>query len=697
MNPKSGLQQYFNFSEFLQGQEETIQHILSGRDVVVIMPTGSGKSLCYQLSAMLLEGVTVIISPLIALMKDQVDGLIKKKLPATFINSALSFPEMTERMEGLQRGLYKLVYVSPERFRNRQFLDIFNRLHVSLMAIDEAHCISQWGHDFRPDYLRLKQIVEQLPQTRIMALTATATPDVRSDIIKQLGLGEETRKEPEVLVYGFARPNLRLEVSRIPTHTDKLERVLKALKKSQTGIIYCSTRKQTDRVYQQLKGLNQACVVYHGGLDDLERKRVQDAFMGGEIPVVVATNAFGMGIDRSDLRFVIHWDIPGSIEAYYQEIGRAGRDGKDGLCELLYNYADVRTQEFFIQGANPTRAEIEATWNTVRRQCLHQPVTRSISSWTEEISMIRNNMTTRTILGILDRTGCIQREKEPGEKVYTTSIGPETDIARLETEFPALTEKRHRDERKLKSLLKYVNTSRCRHAYILNYFGEHNEISGCSSCDRCCPSQGDPVREPTVDEWDIIQKILSCVVRMQGRFGCARIVQVLLGSRAKLVLERKLDQLSTHGILKGYKEGPLKKIIDALIKDGCIQISDGEYPLAEITARGKNVMWKKETPLIAWPETQGKTESTIIEKANEKISSTLYDPELYIQLKAWRANKAREENVSAFVIMHDRTLKAISVVCPETLAALETIKGIRPSKVIKYGDDILEVIDAWTH
>ncbi|MEM7394431.1 MAG: ATP-dependent DNA helicase RecQ, partial [Verrucomicrobiota bacterium] len=316
------LQKHFGFSTFLEGQDEAVSHVLNGTDTVVIMPTGSGKSLCYQLTSLLLDGITIVVSPLIALMKDQVDGLAQKKIPTTFINSTLSAHEMFERLDGIERGEYKLVYVAPERFRNQRFMNLLRSINVSLLAVDEAHCISQWGHDFRPDYLRIHLVVNELPHARVMALTATATPQVREDIATQLQLGQNGRPEPQILVHGFSRPNLSLNVTRASSHQIKLDRIREVVEQHETGIIYCSTRKQTERVCKSLKGLKQACGMYHGGMSDEDRKKVQDRFMDGRLSVVAATNAFGMGVDRADLRFVIHWDIPGSIEAYYQEVGR---------------------------------------------------------------------------------------------------------------------------------------------------------------------------------------------------------------------------------------------------------------------------------------------------------------------------------------------------------------------------------------
>ncbi len=347
---RDALKTYFNFESFRKGQEAIIRAVLRGEDTLAVLPTGGGKSLCFQLPALMRPGLTLVVSPLIALMQDQVDGLNQNGIPATFVNSSLGWSEMHRRL--VDMGRHRLVYVAPERFKSRWFLSSLRRTGVSLFVVDEAHCISMWGHDFRPDYLLLKDILKLLGRPQVMACTATATPEVRGDIARQLGM-----REPAVIVRGFARENLTLAVRRTRTHAEKLARALQILREYPTGIIYCSTRVNVDNVSAKLKSAGVSCVAYHGGMEDQKRRRSQDLFIRGEVPVAVATNAFGMGIDRPDLRAIIHWDVPGSIEAYYQEAGRAGRDGRPARCELLFNHADVRTQEFFIQESGSLQAE----------------------------------------------------------------------------------------------------------------------------------------------------------------------------------------------------------------------------------------------------------------------------------------------------------------------------------------------------
>jgi ATP-dependent DNA helicase, RecQ family len=402
-NALVALREHFGFTDFREGQREVIKAILEGNDTVVVMPTGGGKSLCYQLPALMKEGATVVVSPLIALMKDQVDALHARNLPATFINSSLNFEEQKARINGVRRGEFKLVYVAPERFRSAHFVEALRSINVALFAVDEAHCVSQWGHDFRPDFLRLKHAVEEIGRPQMVALTATATPYVRSDIIEQLNL-----KSPRAFVSGFDRPNLSIQVVHTQKEREKIVHI-KALAADpqDSGIIYTSTRKAVEQVTTRLKSAGLSVVAYHAGMDEAERTRAQDEFMSGRTQMIVATNAFGMGIDKPDIRFVAHYQMPGSIEAYYQEIGRAGRDGLPSTCALLFNYADKRTQDYFIEGSYPPPELIAQVY-----QALVGVGQKRIELSVSEIATrasLRNEMAVQSALIILEKAGHIER------------------------------------------------------------------------------------------------------------------------------------------------------------------------------------------------------------------------------------------------------------------------------------------------
>jgi len=353
--PLDVLQKAFGFSDFREGQQEAIESVINGLDVLAVMPTGSGKSVCFQVPAMLLPGVTLVISPLIALMKDQVDALTTLGLPATFLNSSLDISETERRIYHVRNGKYKLLYVAPERFRVASFRQLVQAVDVSLLAVDEAHCVSQWGHDFRPSYLQIKNIREQVGNPNLIALTATATPQVQQDIADQLQL-----QNPQILVKGFDRKNLKffaVELKKDEQKKRELLRITEAVKG--TGIVYVATQKAVAEISTYLNDNKVQAVGYHGGMDKQERDRAQNQWLSGTIRVIVATNAFGMGIDKPNVRFVLHYNIPGSVEAYYQEAGRAGRDGKISYCVLLYNYRDRMIQEYLIENTFPPEHILE--------------------------------------------------------------------------------------------------------------------------------------------------------------------------------------------------------------------------------------------------------------------------------------------------------------------------------------------------
>ena len=431
------LKEVFGFEDFLDGQEVVIGDILSGQDGSVVMPTGGGKSLCYQLPALCREGVTLVVSPLIALMKDQVDALVERDVAVTLINSTLSWPEQKERLDGMRRGDYRLVYIAPERFKASSFMDALKDVSIEMVAIDEAHCLSQWGHDFRPDYMRLGKALEALGRPQCVALTATATPIVREDIRKVLQL-----REPFENISGFERPNLSFTVTAVEKVAQKYARLQKVLKAHKTGIVYCATRKKVDEVAETIHSWGMKCVAYHGGMSDQEREDTQNTFISKKADIAVATNAFGMGIDRSDVRFVVHFEIPGSVEAYYQEAGRAGRDGEAAFCELLFNYADTRTQEFFIDGVNPGAGMIRDVYQYFLNHADENFETHETLDQIKEAIGAKNGMAIGAALGSLLRGRWIERFDVPGSRAKGTRLlKPEVLARDLVLDEAALEEK----------------------------------------------------------------------------------------------------------------------------------------------------------------------------------------------------------------------------------------------------------------
>ncbi len=401
------LKLHYGYNSLRQGQEQAINNIINKKSTLVIMPTGGGKSLCYQLPALVLDGVTLVVSPLISLMKDQVDSLNKIGIPATFINSSLSQDRVELELNKVREGYYKLIYVAPERFYSRDFINTLNSIKVELFAIDEAHCISQWGHDFRPSYTKLASAIEQIGNPTIIALTATATPEVKEDIIKQLNL-----KNPEYIITGFARPNLQFGVVQA-NDIQRSQLILDLIWKTNegSGIIYAGTRKKVEDTLLSLQRAGIEAIGYHGGMEAEERKRVQENFMNNRARFVVATNAFGMGIDKSDIRFVIHYSLPGTLEAYYQEVGRAGRDGKHSFCVLFYHPKDRRLHEFFIKGDNPPASTIRELYTSLTNESSNT-ILATYSKLKEELSDDVPEMAIGTSLKILEREGYIQRANE---------------------------------------------------------------------------------------------------------------------------------------------------------------------------------------------------------------------------------------------------------------------------------------------
>ncbi len=698
-DPHEALEKHFGFGEFKSGQAEVVSSLLAGQDTLAVMPTGGGKSLCYQLPAMVMEGVTLVVSPLIALMKDQVDSLIRKGIPATMINSTLSPGEQGERLRDISAGKYKLVYVAPERFRSGAFIDALRGLPIALFAVDEAHCLSQWGHDFRPDYLRLSEAVEKLGYPQTAAFTATATPDVRADILKVLKL-----RDPMVSISGFKRPNLSLKVTHCEGHRQKYDRLHELVKNQKTGIIYCSTRKRVEEVSASLSAEGVKLVAYHGGMADRDREWAQNVFLDRTYDVAVATNAFGMGIDRADVRFVAHFDIPGSVEAYYQEAGRAGRDGEPAECDLLFNFADTRTQEFFIEGNNPTPDIILDLYAAIHRLSgrENKGVTISIKDLADLLN-VKNTMQVSSAISVLVRQNYLERFEVPGERKRGTRLSrPELTEKDIELDFDALNEKQRRDSSKLESMIKFCyDHSTCRQEWILEYFGEP-DASPCGSCDVCDDSADSDRRAPTDEEFTIVQKALSGVARTcgrtrsgdwEGRFGKGKIVQMLTGSKSQELAAARLDQLSTHGILKEHGSSYVFALLTELEKAGLIMIRKTPYPLMSLTKRGTEAMTGNRDFTMSWPDQRRLVKKTKTDQDMTGLEELAFDEDLFDQLKEVRTRLANEAGkIPPYVIFSNQVLEFLTRIRPTTEEHAKKINGIGEVKAKRYLAPFLEVI-----
>ena len=655
---KPALRRLFGFEDFRPGQEQVVRAAVDGRDTLALMPTGSGKSLTYQLAAMLRPTPTLVLSPLIALMKDQVDKLPDEvAAQATLINSSLDPDEAAARLRGAAEGRYRLLYVAPERLRQRQFLDAISGIDIGLVVIDEVHCVSMWGHDFRPDYLFIRRALDALGRPAILGMTATATPATEREIAAALG------REPEIVRTSVVRPNLRYDVEIVDGEEDRLRTLVRRLRdlRGASAIVYARSRRSCESLARTLRVHDLAAVHYHAGLEPKERSAAQEAFIEGRVQTVVATTAFGMGIDKPDIRLVALYNYPESLESYVQMVGRAGRDGRASDTLLLASRSDAGQLRRFARSDIPTVADLRAVYARLRgrREVLPEELASGGAS---------DEPDPRVLIGMLEQVGLVQRGFDAGRAMQIEVPDPPADsaeridglLARYEQE--ALT----RADR----LVRFAESRTCRHRQVAEHFGE-TLPEDCGMCDVCAPlaapAEVRAATAPLPD--DIAGAVHTAVLELRWPLGRTGLAAMLRGSMSA---PRSAQRSPHFGLLAAASQTDVKRWIQLLELAGALESFESEDGFRLLRAVPNAELPRIGTPVSAGPADEG----------------------LFERLRAWRLERARVDEVPAYVVLHDATLRELASVKPENERDLAAVKGFGPTKLERYGDDVLAVIAA---
>ncbi|WP_390458416.1 RecQ family ATP-dependent DNA helicase [Bifidobacterium apicola] len=644
---EQALKRYFGYESFRPGQEDLVKAILNGQDCLGVMPTGAGKSICYQIPATLLDGLTIVISPLVSLMKDQVDGLEDAGIQASFVNSTQDMDEQSLALAQAAQGRSKILYVAPERLDAPRFREFAQHTRISLLAVDEAHCVSQWGQDFRPAYLGIGDFIRFLPnRPTVAAFTATATEKVRRDIVYMLGLND-----PYVAVTGFDRPNLFFDVIKLESKYKNRWVVRYALKHGDdSGIVYCATRKETEALADDLTKAGVGAVSYHAGMDAQNREQAQRDFVNDKVQVVVATNAFGMGIDKSNVRYVIHHNMPESIEAYYQEAGRAGRDGEPARCSLLWNESDIVTRRRLLDVDNGndrlTGDQAEAVRAEHRRML-------------------------NVMIGYCRTTDCLHQYmlRYFGEEVDQAAAGLSPAEAGKGEAIPV---------------------------------GHPDTVSrGCQNCSNCLSTF------KTIDVSDVARAISRCVHDVSQGFGSGKIAQILRGSRSQDLLRRGLDRCPSYGVLAQVPEARIRDVLNQMASDGYLYITEGRLPMVHFGPKAAQTVSpdfhyeikRTERPRASGKVYGGRSSSTVDDDGLDQAAfsdASPEDEELFQKLRDLRTSIACKIGKPPYIVFSDKALRDMCRLRPADDATFLAVNGVGQHKLEQYGPQFMGVISEFS-